>query len=356
MNDTQFTRHDLMRHYGHYLFLGLGDFPTPRTLGPEWTCTWDAAEWRHRIDRLATLGDNTLFLFVMGTHLPFRSRRYPELAEAGHPNVERNFVQEILDHCAMSGVKVFAVFSTTGHSPEYVAQRPDAAKRDREGNPVQHPVFCHNRYGAADYPLAIMDEVLTGYRGWAGVVLHPPEAADKLDRLCFCEACRDLFAHRVGGDLMSAGEDDAVRFFWRTYVEFQRDQLESYVRRALPDTPILTFNIPVIYDRCFDLLQDGIDKRTRIIDWDYNLRDEYLALLPDRLRRFARFGHEVWFMPTSGYAFLRYLDPREQERAVHRQIELALDAGVKDTVHFVGPFWWPNVEATSRWRGTPGVT
>jgi hypothetical protein len=70
-----------------------------------------------------------------------------------------------------------------------------------------------------------------------------------------------------------------------------------------------------------------LDAKTIIVDWDYNLSEDSLGKLQARMKRYGQFGHKVWFMPTSGYAFLKKRSREEQEKAVLSQIRLALEAG-----------------------------
>jgi hypothetical protein len=137
-----------------------------------------------------------------------------------------------------------------------------------------------------------------------------------------------------------------------TNLRVQRQVLEPAIRRHLPQARFLTFTIPWVFGSRFEEFASEIPPSTVIVDWDYNLTEESLSLVAARLRRYGQFGHRVWFMPTSGYAFDPQRDRAEQERAVRRQIGLARSVGVRDIVYFMGPFWWPTLEAT---RCVPGL-
>lgn len=104
------------RHYGYYLFLGLGDYLAPGALGPDWTSRWDFSEWERCLDDLVRLGTNSLFVYLVGGRLPFASESYPDLIEPGHANVERDFFQSVIDGATVRGMEVVAVLSTTGHA------------------------------------------------------------------------------------------------------------------------------------------------------------------------------------------------------------------------------------------------
>ncbi len=162
-----------LKHYGYYLFLGLGDFEAPPHLGSEWTSTWDLHMWRERIENLIRLGANTLFIYLMGHNLPYASHKFPEHIERMHPNVKRDFFQGVLDWCGQRGIEAIAVFSTTGHAKGYVSSHPELAIRGRDGRPqTQTGIMCHHKVEARRYCLQVIEECLGRYRGFAGVILH----------------------------------------------------------------------------------------------------------------------------------------------------------------------------------------
>ena len=100
--------------YGYYLFLGLDDYLSPGATGPDWTSSWGPGDWERRLHELARLGTNTLFVYLVGGRLPYPSERFPELVEPGHPNVEDEFFQSVVDIANARGVDVVAVLSTAG--------------------------------------------------------------------------------------------------------------------------------------------------------------------------------------------------------------------------------------------------
>jgi hypothetical protein len=152
---------------------------------------------------------------------------------------------------------------------------------------------------------------------------------------------------RYGRSLLAATDQEAKRFFMSSYLHFQRTVLERVVRRHLPTARLLTFTIPWIFEAEFEQVVGEIDQGTVIVDWDYNLSEERLRLLPSRLQRYQERGYEVWFMPTSGYAFTAEQSPREQAHRVLRQVEVARAAGARGIIYFMGPRWWPTVAQTS---------
>jgi hypothetical protein len=333
------------KHYGYYVFLGLGDFAPPPTLSPEWTSTWDLQAWKRRIDELMLLGTNTLFIYLMGHQLPYPSTKFPEYVEKNHPNVvKEEFFQTVLDWCIERGIYLVAVFSTTGHAKAYTAAHPELAICSREGEPqVDSGIVCHHKEGATRYAVGVIEECLIRYRGFAGVIFHPPEFGTP----CFCPSCQEKYLALYGKSLLAATDQEAKRFFMTSNLYFQRTVLESVVRRHVPGARLLTFSIPWIFEAEFEQIAREIEQDTIIVDWDYNLSDDRLSLLQLRLQRYQRFGHKVWFMPTSGYAFSEARSTEEQAEGVLRQIELAIEVGVKDIIYFMGPRWWPTVAQTS---------
>jgi hypothetical protein len=309
--------------YGYYLFLGLGDFEqsstperamdAPTILGADWTQTWDLSEWQKRLDRLVHLGSSTIFIYLMGHKLPYRSRSFPECVETGHPNVSDEFLQNVLDLASERKIEVVAVFSTTGHAKGYVSANPHLAIQDRTGTPqVSKGIMCHSQQEAQQYPLMIIREVLTRYRGFVGAMLHPPEFL----KPCFCMSCQERYLELCGTDLLSASDEEAVRFFMETNLSFQKSVLEKEVKQRIPEAQLFIASIPWVFEPHFDKIADHIDGSTVIIEWDYNLSEDRIKDLPERLKKYRQFGHNVWFMPTSGFAFSKTKTQKEQVTAV----------------------------------------
>lgn len=333
-----------MQHYGYYMFLGLGDFPQPEAFDDRWTSRWERSRWQEAISNLKNLGSNTLFLYLMGHRLPYPSRYFPECVEMEHPNVRADFLQDIIDRCHAESIGVVAVFSTTGHARSFAMANPRLAIADRGGRPMpQYGIVCHHHPDACAYPLTAIRECLNRYRGFKGVVLHPPEFVHP----CFCDACRNDFSRKSGRELRDADEEVAQLHFMQTYMEYQRTVLETELRSLLPNAMQLTFTIPWIFEKSFEQFAAQITTDTVIVDWDYNLDDDRMHALPARLMRYGQFGHRVWFMPTAGYDFSPKAPVREQSNRVLRQIALAKNAGIQDIIYFLGPYWYPSIEEAS---------
>lgn len=348
------------RHYGYYLFLGLGDFEqsparvddmsAPVVLSGDWTRTWDLLEWERRIDQLARLGANTLFFLLTGHKLPYKSQCFPECVDMDHPNVHNDFLQKVLEHALERDIRLVAVFSTTGHAKSFVSSHPHLAIQDRTGTfRVNEGIMCHHHEEARQYPLMVIRECLTKYHGFVGAMLHPPEFL----KPCFCSTCQEIYGNHTSyreshvSDLLSAPDEEAQRFFMETNLSFHKTVLESEVKRHLPEAQLFICTIPWAFEPHFEKIATHIDKSTNIIEWDYNMSEGRISLLYGRLKRYRQFGHEVWFMPTSGFAFSKTRSQTEQARVVLSQIRMCLESDVKDIIYFMGPTWWPTVEETS---------
>ena len=294
--------------------------------------------------------------------------------ETGHPNVTGDFFQAVIDAAVARGMELVAVLSTTGHAGGFISRHPELAIRARPGGhskarerlrglPAERAVreergaahagsgvMCHHRPGARAYALKVMEECLTRYSGFSGAVLHPPEFIDP----CFCDQCTAVYRREKGGDLASASDEAAQRFFMETSLAYQTSVLEPRLAQLIPGARRFTFTIPWVFEDHFEELAGAIDPNTVIIDWDYDLSPQRLEGLQGRLKRYQGFGHQVWFMPTCGYGIAEGRSRSGQEAAVISQIGLCLDTGVRNIVYFLGPVWPRSIEGTSYFLHGPG--
>jgi len=268
--------------YGYYLFLGLGDYLSPDATEPDWTSSWGLREWERRLDELAQLGTNTLFVYLAGGRLPYPSERFPELVEPGHLNVEDEFFQSVINSANSRGMEVVAVLSTTGHAGAMADLRPELAiepgprqtaavpaftsafpegMQDGEA-PVGTGILCHHKAGARDYATGVAQESLTRYTGFAGYVLHPPEFVTG----CLCDECQAAYRERTGEELREAPDEVVRDFFMRTNLEFQRDVLEPVAASLIPRGRAFTFSIPWIFETSFEKVADLIPAHHTIIE------------------------------------------------------------------------------------------
>ncbi|MBI4024380.1 MAG: beta-galactosidase [Verrucomicrobia bacterium] len=351
------TRHRLM--YGYYLFLGRGDYHL--AFGPEvidhppqtWTSTWDASDWRRRIDFLVDrLDADTLAILMNGFLLPYPSQRFPEVREKDHPNVQCEFLQEILDHARGRGLSLIATFCTTGHAMGYAKAHPECAvvaatglkQRfvDADGRHAFN--LCHHHLVARAYAIGVVEEVLTRYRGFSGVLFHPPEHFVS----CRCRVCEQAFHVASKKSFAEASDRGIDAFYWATCMAFQ-GELVQRARTLLPSARMLTFDVPGPFDEHFDVIAPQISPMTAIVHWDYSsYRPEQYASLKECLRFFQTAGHRLIFTPTSSYN-LATEDPEYGDKVV-KQIDMVLNAGIQDVLYYHGPIWMEDTILATSWK------
>ncbi len=340
--------------YGYYLFLGTGDFPPPEPLTNQWTSTWTFEDWKQNILTLRDAGMNTLFLYLMGNTLPFTSENYPQCIETGHPNVETDFCQEVIDFCNSLAIDVIGVFSTTGHAQGFTLSYPHTAVINRDG--IQQPesgISCHHHPEAQTYARTVITELLHRYHGFKGIMLHPPEFLEP----CYCSRCREKYRSLYNENLAAMDNQNVQRFFMETNLEFQNSVIVPRVREITGNTQLFTFTIPWVFENDFEIFARRIPEDTILVEWDYDLRDETISSIPARLDRYRQFGHTLWFMPSAGFNFYpgtpfhftKEKTVEEQAAQVLKQIETVVNQGIHDIIYFVGPYIPPTLKQTSRY-------
>lgn len=347
--------------YGHYLFLGRGDWGssrhgtldptfggnvrtrllgdwgphrtgTPLAAAPEWSSAWDAAGWFRRIDFLAgELGADTLLVCLNGFELPYPSRRFPEAVERDHANVQREFFQTVLDYARSRGVTPLALLCTTGHAEGYARAHPEAATLDRTGGRSPYNL-CHHHPLGREYARGVAAELLTRYRGFAGIAFHPPENAHP----CWCEHCRAAFRRAGAGDYAAATDAQRDAFLWRSCLAFQRE-MEELATALVPGVRVFVVTIPGRFEAEFDVVAEQVPLSSTFIHWDYWSFGPRLPQLLDALRLYRSRGHRVVFMPSAGWS----LDALGEGygAAVREQVAAVRADGVRDVLHFVGAIW-----------------
>jgi len=353
--------------YGYYLFLGLGDylgdspltrecwtrgFKLPRCPASEtnYVAGWDLPTWKKRIDEFREVGTNTLAVLFNGHFLPYPSEKYPDLLEKNrpyvprneaniHPNVKADFFNEVIAYAREKDIDMIAALCTTGHALGFTTTRQEAAIRDREGNPVLYSgIACHRHAQARGYAVNVATEVLSRYRGFWGVITHPPE----FTQTCFCDACRRAYKAKYGKDLDQATVKQALNFTLESYLAFEKNEIDPIVARYAPNTRRLMFTIPPIFITGFEQFAPKIDSQTILLHWEYDLHDQAIAQLPSRLTRYRSLGHKLWFLTTTDFALKNGLEPN-----VPKQIDVCREAGVRNFLYFMGPYWSHKVEKTS---------
>ena len=345
---------------GYYIFFGAGDYHFPKNITKEWACTWGLNDWKLFIEKLVEYDVDTLMIYLNGHTLPYTSSAFPFMVDNNHQNVKKEFLSKVFEFATEVGIKVVAVLTTTGHAGRYAEINPDSkidglcSNEDAEKGLVSFPesmrvgktakkagsaqlgygVLCHNKASTHLFAESLIGEVLSIYgQFFHGVALHPPETISP----CLCEKCSELFLKEKGYNLVDATLEEQRKFFTLSYLNYQNNVLFPIVVGLLPGVCAYTFTIPWLFENCFNEVVDFIDNDISIIEWDYNLSDERISSLPQRIEMYQSRGNKVWFMPSAGFAFNENKDINEQIQLVKLQIELAMDANVEGISYFLGP-------------------
>ncbi|MBA2650364.1 MAG: hypothetical protein H0U75_12380 [Legionella sp.] len=344
---------------GYYVFFGDGDYHPSLLKTNEWISLWKLNEWKSFIDELLSLEINTLMIYFNGNKLPYKSEIYPELNDTLHPNYQKEFLKDLLVYTKSKGLELIAVISTTGHAgrfselnkdsmievssfntsieqtlvsfPEHL--RKNKLSRKEGAAQIGYGVLCHNKESSRKYAINIISEIIYLYGSYFdAIALHPPESAYP----CNCQECETKFYSQTNKSLTSSVEMGR-QFFIKSYLEFQKEILFPIIKKSLPTCKQMTFTIPWLFERSFNVIAPFISKETVIIEWDYNLDLKRIESLKSRLNEYMSLGHKVWFMPTAGFSFSNEQSIDEQIHLVQKQLKIAEDAGTEGIVHFLGP-------------------
>jgi len=336
-----------LKRVGYYVFIGKGDYKDE--FGPK-TPSFSLADWTKLIDYLKSRGATTFIPLMTGHRLPYPSRAFPDYVETDANTAQGVDPQLIIDHAKERRLEVILALTTTGHCNSYVQDHPEHGIVNEDGSPRN--ALCPNRTGAQGYPLGVLEEVLTRYRNYDGLLIHPPETRPE----CFCPECRTIYKQTTGTDYAAANPRDRRRFFIQSYFRFVNELLRRADRLA-PLRVKLMFNCHWLDD---DLDLFGVlPKDLAIFYWDYNLNDDYLqGRFQDNLRRYTRLGRPIWFMPST---IPRWWTPADAAlewgcRQVARQVEIARSHQIENVGFFVGAYLQPgSIELiTSAMKSTAG--
>ena len=336
---------------GYYIFFGYGDYHPSSS------------------KNLIELDVNTLMIYLNGHKLPYKSKKYPEIIDANHPNCQEEFLKDLLIYLKKREIEVIAVITTTGHAGKFSDLNPESAieianpNSNVENTLISFPehlkkgklikkegaaqlgygVLCHNRSSTQKYAENIIVELISIYGEYFdGIALHPPESAYP----CSCLECKKLFLMKYDKGLPEF--DEAREFFITTYLSFQNTVLFPLIQKIKPDCKLYTFTIPWMFESSFKLISPLISKEIIIIDWDYNLDLNRISTLGKRLTEYISAGNKIWFMPTAGFSFNKDDSIEKQITLVHEQIEIAESNGVSGIIHFLGPKNSDYIVETSR--------
>lgn len=355
--------------YGYYVFLGIGDYHQPKFLNANWMATWKLKEWKIFLEHLVYLKANTLMIYLNGHLLPYKSQCYPELIEFNHPNIENEFFSEVLSLAKSQGLNTIIVLSTTGHAANYLDKNPSLSIKPRSNNvnldqlllpfpdhlrktknlaqsssaQVGLGILCHNNVKAQEYAINLVKECVNLYPQAQGIAFHPPESIYP----CFCEYCCKLFKSNYEKNMLEVSDEIARKFYLESYLDFQKNRLETIIKKSLTKKQLYTFTVPWLFEQSFAKISKYISKDIVIIDWDYNLSTSRINQLCKRLSDYQQHGHRVWFMPTAGFGFDKNQEIQGQVKKVKKQMEIAVDSGVSGIIHFVGPSFLVDLKKTN---------
>lgn len=336
----------------YYMFLGRGDYVlsstpvdridpswrNPGDISPDpadWSYTWDLNTWRSRVDFLKELGADSLIIVINAFELPYPSEAYPSLVEKDHANVRGEFFQDLIDYTKASGLDMIAGLSTTGHCDGALLAMPELGGIHEDGKRWQC-AMCHNNPGTIEYARTVVSEVLSRYKGFTGVFLHPPEVAE----FCHCDYCKRRFQADTGADLLAATQSEAMQWFWRTGLDAFRGMYDL----ALEFDQSFSMHmctIPPVWRQHFRSVAQCIPKDISLIHWDYGRFDEEAKTrIRSDLELYGSAGHKLSFATSATFATS---DMSVDELTDHtsRKINFVRSMGVEDVVYFVGPVWFP---------------
>jgi hypothetical protein len=349
--------------YAYYLFLGRGDYMlssvpldridpqwrkpfTVSTNAADWSFTWDLPAWQEKLRFLHGLGARRIYMIMNSFELPYPSEAYPELVEHDHVNVQREFFQDLLDYAQTLGMQIIAAFSTTGHCDRAIEVFPHLAGRHADGKPWQCAI-CHNNPQAKHYVQTVMREVLTRYKGFSGVYMHPPEVSE----YCWCEHCQKAFRQQTGQELTAQDEKKRMTWFWQTAFKFI-DELSGLAKSFDPQFELSICTLGATWEPIYPEIRRLLARDVKLLHWDYGA---FNAAAEERIgRRLALFqsgGHEVGFITSVRFA-MAGLNMDELRDHTARKVAFVRSRGVREIVYFVGPVWFPeSIQAAA-----PGVS
>ena len=144
--------------------------------------------------------------------------------------------------------------------PEHL-RKGKLSKKDGAAQ-IGYGVLCHNKESSRKYAVNVISELIYLYGNYFdAIALHPPEAAYP----CNCQKCETLFYTQAKKSLKSIGFESSRQFFIKSYLEFQNEVLFPLIQRSLPGCQPITFTIPWLFERSFDVIAPLISKETVII-------------------------------------------------------------------------------------------
>ena len=314
-------------------------------------------EWHNFLKKIVDLNANTLMVYINGHYLPYQSKAFPELVQHDHPNVKNEFFSEVIKLAKNYGIRIILVFTTTGHAgkfletnselktktnqisinlEEYLLPFPRHIRKRKsqfnKGNAqVGFGILCHNHPIAQQFVSKLIQEGLDLYPDVDGIALHPPESIFP----CYCEFCCHVAKTAYTENLLQLSEQKVRNFYLSSYLDFQNTIIENDLLKLKKS--LYLFTVPWLFEPEFEKIVGKIHKNMALIEWDYNLELPRIEQLKERLLRYQKYGHAVWFMPTAGFGINSEEDLETQYDRIQQQIKIAINANVDGVIHFVGP-------------------
>lgn len=353
---------------GYYIFYGSGDYHKPINDDLNWVYNWNFKEWKQFIDSIIKLKADTIMIYLNGHNLQYESVEFPDLIDS--TSCKKGLLLKICKYIKHKGLKLVAVFTTTGHAGGYVNKHPDLKIQISDDQPdieqtlVSFPehlrkgklqkkdgaaqlgfgVLCHHKEGSKSYALAVATELITLYGSFFdAITLHPPESASP----CVCSLCCDIYKKETGLNLKEETFQNKCSFFINSYLKFQNNILIPSIQERLPDCEMMQFTIPWFFEINFNDLLSYIPTYITLIEWDYNLEEARINGLSLRLKKYIDIGYKVIFMPTAGFSINSESKVENQIKSIHRQIHIAEESGCVGITHFIGPRISEYMEKTS---------
>lgn len=341
---------------GYYIFLGNGDYHQPQFSDINWTQYWVLENWKVFVDQIASNGAKVLMIYLNGHYLPYSSDSFPELVDKKHPNVENEFLVELLQYIKSKGMMSIAVITTSGHAAGFLEKNQqlaieiDGLSHDIEECLVSFPehlrkgkitkvagkaqlgrgVLCHNKPDVKVFVTKLTSEILSKFGDYVdGVAFHPPESIF----YCGCPFCCSKYSAQNCGQLIEASFRDQRKFFITSYLEFQLRDIFPLANNK----KLFTFTIPWLFESQIETILASIPLDVTIIDWDYNLEPSRVSTVAERIQNYRRLGHKVWFMPTGGFSFDANSNFEQQIRSLGEQVAAAKESKIDALVPFLGP-------------------
>ena len=176
VNTPAFTNRSLQTAVGGPDFLGSGQYM--REFG---------YDYQGFVDWLASHKINNILLHDTGFTwgICYDSKRFPELVNRDHPNVEKDYLGGIIKYGRKRGLTVFFAHNMPDRCDFIVKARPELAGINKDGSP-KPGTFCLNKPEVLELWKAYWDETLTHYPDVEAIGC---QFGEHLNARCQCDVC-----------------------------------------------------------------------------------------------------------------------------------------------------------------------